>query len=111
MKSEHNPNAGGCDHCDERELRLGVEDFSALELERATIQDAIDKLSRLATLSLADTYITEDMGVQYSPDAERGRLNQSLGEVILHWNALNTSVSEARRCIGLLQYMIDPENN
>lgn len=89
----------------------------AIDEERAKMSDAITNLSKIATLTIADTYSTEGMGVAFAPGfqeqiiAERNRLNQNLGEVARLWTELNVTISEVQRGVGSLQYMIDPENN
>jgi len=89
----------------------------AIDVERAKMTDAITNLSKLATLTIADTYSTEDIGVVFAPGyqeqiiAERNRLNQNLGEVSRLWTELNVTISEVQRGVGSLQFMIDPENN
>lgn len=93
--------------------RIGMGDDGR---SRETI-DAIATLSNLATLTIADTYSTEDMGVVFAPGyheqiiAERTRLNQNLGQVSRLWTELNVTISEVQRGVGSLQFMIDPENN
>lgn len=89
----------------------------SMDDERVKMRDAITSLSKIATLTIADTYATEDMGVEFSPDrqelinAERIRLNQSLGELVKQWGKLYTTVDEVQRGVGSLQYLLDPENN
>lgn len=59
----------------------------AMNDERAKMRDAVVELSKIATLTIADTYSTEDMGVVFAPGyqeqvvAERIRLTESLGDV------------------------------
>lgn len=85
--------------------------------ERVKMRDAITNLSKIATLTIADTYTTEEMGVEFAPDrqdliiSERIRLNRSLGEVSKLWDELNDTITEVQRGVGSLQYLIDPENN
>lgn len=85
--------------------------------ERVKLRDAIANLSKIATLTVADTYATEEMGVMFAPGYqeqiadERNRLNQRLGELANQWEELNSTISEVQRAVGSLQYMIDPENN
>lgn len=89
----------------------------AMDDERVKLRDAITSISKIATLTVADTYATEDMGVEFAPDrqevihAERSRLNQSLGELAKQWGDLSSTIEEVQRTVGSLQYMIDPESN
>lgn len=81
------------------------------------MRDAVVQLSKIATLTVADTYSTEDMEVVFAPGyqeqivAERIRLNESLGDVARLWGELYNTAKEVQRGVGSLQYLIDPENN
>lgn len=117
MSIEHSP-------IPEDHTRLNPEEDSIAERlnrvmddERVKLRDAIANLSKIATLTVADTYTTEEMGVMFAPGFqeqitdERNRLNQRLGELANQWEELNSTISEVQRGVGSLQYMIDPENN
>lgn len=115
MTAEHSPYRGNSlqdpDDSPAEKLNRAIDD------ERGKMSDAITTLSKLATLTIADTYSTEDMGVAFAPGyheqiiAERNRLNQNLGDLARLWTELNVTISEVQRCVGSLQFMIDPENN
>ncbi|MCO5215507.1 MAG: hypothetical protein M9934_07175 [Thermomicrobiales bacterium] len=88
-----------------------------MDSERIKLRDAFVRLSMVGTLTVADTYSTEEMGVEFSTErgeqiqAERDRLNQTLGDVSRQWAELNGTLSELQRGVGSIQYLIDPENN
>lgn len=77
--------------------------------ERIKLRDAIVKLSMLGTLTVADTYSIEKMGMEFSQgrggqiQSERDRLNQTLGEVSRQWAELSDTLSELQRGVGSLQ--------
>lgn len=117
MNSELNPTTN--EHLD-----VSTEEHSPAEKlnqvmdeERVKMRDTITSLSRMATLTVAETYEVEDMGVMFAPGFqeqitdERNRLNQSLGDLARQWEELNATINEVQRATGSLQYMIDPENN
>lgn len=116
----NNENSPDLEHHEASEIE---EDSSAEKLnqamddERTKMRDAITNLSKIATLTIADSYSTEDMGVVFAPGyqekitSERNRLNEKLGDVSRQWAELNDTVNEVQRSVGSLQYMIDPENN
>lgn len=85
--------------------------------EQATMRDVMSKLGKLATLTIADTYETELMGVLIdSPrlpaiNVERNALITNLAEASKLWLQLEETMTEIERGIGSLQYLIDPENN
>lgn len=117
MTSELNPTAN--EHLDvSSEEHSPAEQLNqVMDGERVKMRDAITSLSKVATLTVAETYEVEDMGVVFAPGFqeqirdERNRLNQSLGDLARQWEELNTTISEVQRATGSLQYMIDPENN
>lgn len=88
-----------------------------MDEERIKMREAITNLSKVATLTVAETYEVEDMGVVFAPGFqeqirdERNRLNQSLGDLARQWEELGKTIIEVQRATGSLQYMIDPENN
>lgn len=88
-----------------------------MDEERVKMREAITSLSKVATLTVAETYEVEDMGVVFAPGFqeqirdERNRLNQSLGDLARHWEELGKTINEVQRATGSLQYIIDPENN
>lgn len=117
MSIEHSPTP-------DDETRLNPDEDSIAERlnrdmddERVKLRDAIANLSKIATLTVADTYATEEMEVMFAPGYqeqiadERNRLNQRLGELANQWEQLNSTINEVQRGVGSLQYMIDPENN
>lgn len=89
----------------------------AMDDERSQMRDVIAKLGRQASLTIADTYETELMGVLFDPSrrdliiAERNALVRSLGQASTLWLQLEETMNEVQRGIGSLQYLIDPENN
>lgn len=90
---------------------------TALEDESARLHDLITKLGKRASLTFADTYETEQMGVPFDPsrrafiNAERDALMRNLVEASNLRRQLEETVSEIERGIASLRYMIDPENN
>lgn len=88
-----------------------------MDEERVKMREAITSLSKVATLTVAESYEVEDMGVVFAPGFqeqirdERNRLNQSLGDLARQWEELDRTIDEVQRATGSLQYMIDPENN
>lgn len=117
MTSENAPQLDSQFHDDLLEDSAAENLNQAIDNERMKLRDAIVSLSKIATLTIADTYSTEDMGVVFLPGyqeqiiAERIRLNESLGDISRLWGELNNSINEVQRGVGSLQYMIDPENN
>ncbi|MCA9833502.1 MAG: hypothetical protein KC435_06130 [Thermomicrobiales bacterium] len=101
---------------DSNELSMAEKLNQAMDDEHIKLRDAIVNLSKIATLTIADTYSTEEMGVEFSQgrseqiQAERNRLNQTLGKVSSRWSELSDTLHELQRGVGSLQYMIDPEN-
>lgn len=89
----------------------------AMDTVRGTMQDLITHLGKRATLTIADTYETERMGVPFDPSrknlisAERNALIRSLGQASSLWLQLDEVMAEVQRGIGSLQYLTDPENN
>lgn len=84
---------------------------------RGNMHDLITSLGKQATLTIADTCETEQMGVLFNPsrlniiNAERNALIRNLGQASSLWLQLEDAMTEVQRGIGSLQYMIDPENN
>lgn len=117
MSTEHSPTPEDQAHLNPEEDSIAESLNQAMDDERTKLRDAISNLSKIATLTVADTYATEEMGVEFSPDrkelihTERNRLNQTLGEVSRQWAELSTTITEVQRGVGSLQYLIDPENN
>ena len=117
MTSENSPQTEHRFHDDLLEDSAAESLNQAMDNERIKLQDAIVTLSKIATLTVADTYSTEDMGVVFATGyweqivAERIRLNETLGDVSRLWGELNIAVNELQRGVGSLQYLIDPENN
>lgn len=74
-------------------------------------------LSKQATLTIADTYEIEQMGVLIEPsrraliNAERHALNRGLAQASRLWLEHDETMTEIQRGIRSLQYMIDLENN
>lgn len=89
----------------------------AMDDDRARMHKVISSLGKLASLTIADTYETEQMGVLFDPsrrafiNAERTALIRNLAEASKLWLQLEETMNEIQRGIGSLQYMIDPENN
>jgi hypothetical protein len=88
-----------------------------IDEERANLRKVIAALGKQASLTIADTYDTELMGVLIgSPrlheiNAERTELIRNLAEAASLSLQLNEILTEVERGIGSLQYLIDPENN
>lgn len=93
--------------------RLGQE----IDEERANLRKVIATLGKQASLTIADTYDTELMGVLIgSPrlheiNSERTQLIRNLAEAASLSLQLDEMLTEVERGIGALQYLIDPENN
>lgn len=89
----------------------------AFENVRRDMHDLITTLGKQAILTIADTYQTEHMGVQFAPsrreviNAERDALIRNIGQASSLWLELETSMIEVQRGVGSLQYLIDPDNN
>jgi hypothetical protein len=87
------------------------------DTERAHWRDVLIHLGMQASLTLADTYYTEEMGVLFDPsirariNGERIALMQNLVEASSLGQQLEETMSEIERGIESLQYLIDPENN
>lgn len=117
MTSENTPQTDHRFHNDLLEDSAAETLNQAIDNERIKLRDAIVTLSKIATLTIADTYSTEDMGVEFLPGyreqimEERIRLNETLGDVSRLFGELNNAVNELQRGVGSLQYLIDPENN
>lgn len=117
MSIEHSPTPEDQTHLSPEEDSIAESLNQAMDEERVKMRDAITNLSKMATLTVAETYEVEDMGVVFAPGFqeqitdERNRLNQRLGELAKQWEELNSTISEVQRGVGSLQYMIDPENN
>jgi hypothetical protein len=99
-------------HAIEHELTI-----QAIDIERARWNQVILGLGKRASLTIADTYETEQMGVLFDPSrrvritAERNALIRNLAEASNLELQLEEMMSEIQRGIESLQYMIDPENN
>jgi hypothetical protein len=84
---------------------------------RRDMHDLITTLGKQATLTIADAYQTEQMGVQFAPSrrdvihAERQALIRNLGQASSLWLQLEAAMTEVQRGVGSLQYLIEPENN
>lgn len=117
MNTENQPFIESQHFEDSEELSAAEKLNQAMDDELIKMRDAVVELSKIATLTVADTYSTEDMGVVFAPGyqeqivAERIRLNESLGDVARLWGELYRTAKEVRRGVGSLQYLIDPENN
>lgn len=117
MSIEHSPTPDDQTHLNPEEDSIAERLNRDMDEERVKLRDAIANLSKIATLTVADTYATEEMGVMFTPGFqeqitdERNRLNQRLGELANQWEELNSTINEIQRGVGSLQYMIDPENN
>lgn len=89
----------------------------AIDIERAPWHDVILSLGKRASLTIADTYETELMGVLFDPSRhadirlERHALIKNLAEAANLGQQLEETMSEIQRGIESLHYMIDPENN
>jgi hypothetical protein len=89
----------------------------AMDHVRGNMHDLIASLGKHATLTIADTYLTEQMGVVVTSSrrdfiqAERTALIRNLGQVSSLWLQLDATMIEVQRGVGSLQYLIDPENN
>ena len=89
----------------------------AIDIERAPWHDVILGLGKRASLTIADTYETELMGVLFDPsrradiNLERNALIKNLAEASNLGQQLEETLSEIQRGIESLDYMIDPENN
>lgn len=89
----------------------------AIDIERAPWHDVILGLGKQASLTIADTYETELMGVLFDPsrrahiNSERNALIRNLAEASNLGQQLEKTMSEIQRGIASLQYMIDPEKN
>jgi hypothetical protein len=88
-----------------------------IDEERANLRRVIATLGKQASLTIADTYDTELMGVLIgSPrlheiNAERTELIRNLAEAASLSLQLDEILTAVERGIGALQYLIDPENN
>lgn len=117
MSSEHRPQLEGQYHEHLDEVSPAEKVNQAMDDERVKMRDAVVELSKIATLTIADTYSTEDMGVVFAPGyqeqvvAERIRLTERLGDVARLWGELYDTIGEVQRGVGSLQYLIDPDNN
>jgi hypothetical protein len=89
----------------------------AVEHVRRTMHDLIASLGKQATLTIADTYMTEQMGVEFAPSrrdvihAERDALIRHLGQTSTLWLQLDEAMADVQRGVGSLRFLIDPENN
>lgn len=89
----------------------------ALDHVRSNMHDLITNLGKQATLTIADTYETEHMGVLFAPsrrdviNAERSALIRNLGQASSLWLQLEKTMIEVQGGVGSLQYLTDPENN
>lgn len=89
----------------------------AMDNVRGNMHDLITNLGKQATLTIADTYETEQMGVLFDPsrrdviNAERNALIRNLGQASSLWLQLEGTMIEVQRGVGSLQYLTDPENN
>lgn len=87
-----------------------------MEQSRENMRDIIIELSKRATLTIADTYATEQMDVPIDRESrmliasERTRLNQNLAEAAKLWSELEEIMAAVERGTGSLQRLIDPEN-
>lgn len=117
MSIEHSATPENQNHLSPEEDSIAERLNRDIDDERVKLRDAIANLSKIATLTVADTYCIEEMGVMFAPGFqeqitdERNRLNQRLGELANQWENLNSTINEVQRGVGSLQYMIDPENN
>lgn len=117
MNTSNSPEFVGPEIEPTEELSIAEKFNQEMDDERVKLRDAIVRLSMVGTLTVADTYSTEEMGVEFSPErgeqiqAERDRLNQTLGDISRQWAELSGTLSELQRGVGSLQYLIDPENN
>lgn len=88
----------------------------AMDSIRRKMDDLIANLGKHATLTIADTYLTEHMSVLFAPswrdhiNGERNALMRNLGQASSLWLQLETSMIAVQRGVGSLRYMIDPEN-
>ncbi len=88
-----------------------------IDIERTPWHDVILGLGKQASLTIADTYETELMGVLFDPsrradiNLERNALIKNLAEASNLGQQLEETLSEIQRGIESLDYMIDPENN
>lgn len=84
---------------------------------RKQMRTLVADLGKQATLTLADLYATEDMGVEFSSSnqetiaAERDALMRNIGQATALWLQLEALLVETERGIGSLQYLLDPESN
>lgn len=117
MEMKHSPTPNNQPLPDQDEDSPAEKLNQVMDEERLKMRDAITNLSKMATLTVAETYEVEDMGVVFAPGFqeqiknERNRLNQSLGDLARQWEELDRTINEVQRATGSLQYMIDPENN
>lgn len=117
MEMKHSPTPNNQPLFDQDEDSPAEKLNQVMDEERLKMRDAITNLSKMATLTVAETYEVEDMGVVFAPGLqeqiknERNRLNQSLGDLARQWEELDRTINEVQRATGSLQYMIDPENN
>lgn len=117
MTSENTPQPEHRIHDDLLEDSAAETLNQAIDNERIKLRDAIVSLSKIATLTIADTYSAEVMGVVFALGhheqvvAERIRLTERLGDIAKLWGELYHTIDEVQRGIGSLQYLIDPENN
>lgn len=89
----------------------------AMDRVRDEMNARLSELGKQATLTIADTYATEQMGVHFDRSrrdtirTERETLIRNLGKASSSWLQFEEALVEVERCVGSLQYMIDPENN
>jgi hypothetical protein len=87
-----------------------------IDEERANLRKVIATLGKQASLTIAETYDTELMGVMkgsprlHEINLERTQLIRNLAEAASLSLQLDEIVTEVVRGIGALQYLIDPEN-
>jgi hypothetical protein len=108
---ENEPITQDNDDADVNRLSMQIDE------ERANLRKVIATLGKHASLTIADTYDTELMGVMIgSPrlheiNAERTELIRNLAEAASLSLQLDEILNAVERGIGALQYLIDPENN
>ena len=89
----------------------------AIHIGQERLHDLIAGLGKAASLVIADTYATEQIGVLFDPsrlsliNTERSALMRNLAEAFEREQQLGAALGEVQRGIGSLQYLIDPENN
>lgn len=117
QNSENDP-ASPADERDltSRSLERGPRD-QGIDVKQAHWRDVLIHLGMHASLTLADTYDTELMGVLVDPslrariNGERIALMKHLAEASNLSQQLEETLSEIERGVASLQYLIDPENN